>query len=205
MENFEAMYRMGNKANKYMNYQTKQAPLLNRGSTHHSQQFCVKPLGDHLCNRELSEAFARTPNLPVEADIGSATSYAENFNIPRTKEHFAFCKTTDQGPPRKTRTHTLTCNEETMVKTSKSQTEHVAKPFHLARQEICTPKNNFLLGGMPVGDTYRTHYGSEYGKPMASSAGLENLFAELKKKRQPVKEEHLMFTIRRSPFLSPGM
>jgi hypothetical protein len=205
LENFDAIHYVGRKNSQYMKCKIKEAPLLNRTSCKYFNDYGAKPLGDHVCNRELAECFKGSAVAKCNIDFGNRTSYHENFNTQRTKEHFETANPPNFAPDKKVRTRTTGGTGETMVFTSKSQSDHIV-PRKLSQQtEIALPKPNFMLGGTVSCDSYRTSYGDNHSKSMPSSGSLENLFVEMKAmKERKVKEEDKMFTTRRHIFLSPG-
>jgi len=208
IENFDAIHKMGTKNTKYMKHRVKEAPGLDRESTHHFRTYGPKPLGDHVCNKELAETFKGAGAAPsIDIDFGNRTSYHENFNVPRTQAHFAEANLPNQAPDKKMKTKTLGGTGKTMVHLSKSQSDHIQFPMHKST-ECATPKPNFMLGGITTNDTYRTSYGSDFGRPWAATNNLDDLFSELRRERRgekrEVKEEDRMFTFRRSCFLAPG-
>lgn len=78
-ENFQEVHDMGKQDTKYMDFQLKKAPLLDRTSTKMARDFGAKPLTDYLATRELADSF-RTPDAArPRLVLASQTSYGVNF------------------------------------------------------------------------------------------------------------------------------
>jgi len=200
------IHYMGAKTSKYMKHRVKEAPLLNRSSCKYSNDYCPKPLGDHAFNRELADSFKVTKELPMsEGTPWNKTSYAENFNEPRTQAHFDTAIQPNKGKEeRKKMTRTLGGTDYSMEKQSHAERVHNGQRFKSS--ELALPKPNFMHGGTVTSDTYRTSYASDFTRSMnTTSDSAFKVFTEAKEmKSRAAKEEDRMFTTRRSCFLSPG-
>lgn len=78
-ENFQEVHDMGKQDTKYMDYQLKKAPLLDRTSTKMARDFVAKPLSDYLATRELADSFRAPDPTRPRLVLDSQTSYGANF------------------------------------------------------------------------------------------------------------------------------
>jgi len=209
LENFEQVHFMGSKSAKYMKYKVKEAPLLDRRSCKYSCDFAAKPLGDHICSRELAELYRDRDRINPHAEVKQKgrTSYADTFNASRTQAQIDGANQSNQAPDKRIRTRTLGGTGETTEHMSKSQSDHLDRSrVDFARPcRALAPKPNFMLGGSISSDTYRTAYTSDFNRVRPTTSSLEDLYKEMKSMTsREFKEDERMFGFRRCPFLSPG-
>jgi len=215
-ENFDAIHKMGQKNTKYMKYQIKKAPLVDRSACKYHQEFVPKPLGDCVCNKELAKTFKGGlvgGKVQANPSFGKASRYKEDFCIDRSTAEMRAAKAPSQGPHRKARTQTLGGNGDMLELSSCSHGDHIAHPQELAKAgEILIPKPNITLAGRSNLDAFKTNYVMEFMGPAAQQARLiqsygsvpnfEGMFNDM----QPIsrgEDEHI-FQIRRACFLDPG-
>mmetsp|Transcript_167135 Transcript_167135/g.536820 ORF Transcript_167135/g.536820 Transcript_167135/m.536820 type:complete len:257 (+) Transcript_167135:83-853(+) len=81
-ENFIDIHDIGKKDTKYLKYQKKTAPLLDRSACTHRRDFTQLPLGDYVANNLLAKEFAAglaggPGGLPVS--VKNSSAYKEEF------------------------------------------------------------------------------------------------------------------------------
>merc|ERR1712137_917074 len=78
-ENFDQIHNIGKRTTKYLKFQKKEAPLVDRTACRYNQEFTAKPLGDNVANAELARTFsgAKKPLESKSFDVKS--SYCETF------------------------------------------------------------------------------------------------------------------------------
>eukprot|EP00929_Paragymnodinium_shiwhaense_P048632 TRINITY_DN24561_c0_g1_i1.p1 TRINITY_DN24561_c0_g1~~TRINITY_DN24561_c0_g1_i1.p1 ORF type:complete len:363 (-),score=67.07 TRINITY_DN24561_c0_g1_i1:101-1189(-) len=73
--------------NKYLKFQVKTAPLLDRASCHYHKDFLPRPLGDNVMNREMAKVNkAGKGPATTQAAFSDSTQYNETFRPPTAKE-----------------------------------------------------------------------------------------------------------------------
>jgi len=216
-ENFDAIHKMGQKNTKYMKYQIKKAPLVDRSACKYHQEFVPKPLGDCVCNKELAKTFKGGlvgGKVQSNPSFGKSSRYKDDFCIDRSPQEMRSAKPESQGPHRKARTQTLGGTGDMLEVTSNSHMDHIAHPQNLAKaQEILIPKPNLTLAGKCNSDTYKTSYSKEFRDPLRQQAlllqrsgGSLSNFDDMFKDMQTISmgdDDHI-FQTRRACFLSPG-
>mmetsp|Transcript_35595 Transcript_35595/g.62894 ORF Transcript_35595/g.62894 Transcript_35595/m.62894 type:complete len:263 (+) Transcript_35595:85-873(+) len=213
-ENFDAIHKMGQKNTKYMKYQIKQAPLVDRTACKYTREFGPKPLGDNICNRELADTFRGPQSLPKgRLDVKNLSQYTEDFPNMTTGD-LRSAKLPNQGPKRKARTQTLGGIGDSLVLTSSSHDDHRTPYAPLARNpRVAAPKPNITLAGTGFGDAFKTQYSKDFGPGAAGrrilqgSASAPQLDAEEllpAAYSTQVDDDETLFQVRRACFLSPG-
>jgi len=216
-ENFDAIHKMGQKNTKYMKYQIKKAPLVDRSACKYHQEFVPKPLGDCECNKELAKTFKgglAGGKVQSNPSFGKSSRYVEDFCASRTTAELRGAKPPNQGPHRKARTQTLGGTGEMLEVASCSHGDHIAHPQELAKaQEILIPKPNLTLAGKCTSDAFKTSYTLEfqgaaeqqkrYMKRYGSMPNIEGLFDDMPTLSRP-DDDDTIFQVRRACFLSPG-
>eukprot|EP00927_Polykrikos_kofoidii_P079936 TRINITY_DN7678_c0_g1_i1.p1 TRINITY_DN7678_c0_g1~~TRINITY_DN7678_c0_g1_i1.p1 ORF type:complete len:254 (+),score=13.54 TRINITY_DN7678_c0_g1_i1:143-904(+) len=82
-ENFIDIHGVGQRASKYLEYQERTAPLLNRLACTYTQGYTALPLGDNVVNKALARSFKegtgsnQSTQNPIPLD--SRTSYDDTF------------------------------------------------------------------------------------------------------------------------------
>lgn len=172
-ENFDAIHKMGQKNTKYMQYQIKKAPLVDRTACKYTQEFSAKPLGDHQFNKELALTFrgsTRVYGAAGNVDFGLRSKYTEDFH-PHSPEEMRLARSPSQKPSRRARTQTLGGTGDQMVFRSSSHEDH--RPLHSIfgkAEKAAQPKTNLLVGG--AGDAYRSQYRDDFCGPAAVAKRL---------------------------------
>jgi hypothetical protein len=209
-ENMGQIHAMGQKNTKYMRYQLKRAPLVDRTALTSTRDFPVQPLGDNICNRELAATFkgqgkvGSTPSV-----VKSESSYQGTFVEP-TRQQMKGAKIKSFAPSQ-SRTQTLGGTGQFMVGCSNSHASHVAPHRGMALAgEAIIPKPNLTLCSEPVG-AYNSMYKEDYIGPMAFKDRM------LRTGSAPVLREQdllagmsfppsndALFATRRACYLSPG-
>jgi len=218
-ENFDAIHKMGQKNTKYMKYQIKKAPLVDRSACKYHQEFVPKPLGDCVCNRELAKTFkgglAGGGKIQSNPSFGKSSRYVEDFCGSRSTAEMRGAKAPSQGPHRKARTQTLGGTGDLLELSSCSHGDHIAHPQHLAKPgEILIPKPNLTLAGRCNSDAFKTNYSSEFRGPAAqkkllmekygdSLPNFEGMFDGMQSLNR-ADDDEFIYQIRRACFLSPG-
>lgn len=99
-ENFVDVHAIGQKSGKYMNYQKKRAPLLDRTSCKYYAEFTPLPLGDNKINTELAQTFkdrSGANKAMTEAKFAAASNYTEAFRPP-TRDQAKFARPKSAKP-----------------------------------------------------------------------------------------------------------
>lgn len=210
MENMDQVLSMGAKNTKYMRYQVKRAPLVDRTALTSCRDFCPKPLGDNICNRELADTF-RGPKLATSTPsvCKNESSYGATFTLSSRKQ-MRSAKSKSCAPDQ-LRTRTLGGTGDMMELKSNSHDHHGAPPRGMSLTGECIiPKPNLTLIAEPVGAA-TSQYNEDYIGPRKFKQRM------LKCGSAPVirpadilagmnfhGEHEEMFGTRRACFLSPG-
>jgi len=218
-ENFDAIHKMGQKNTKYMKYQIKKAPLVDRSACKYHQEFVPKPLGDCVCNKELAKTFKGGlvgGKVQQNPSFGKSSRYKDDFCMDLSPKARRSAKAESQGPHRKARTQTLGGTGDMLELTSNSHEHLIAHPQKLAKaQEILIPKPNLTLAGRCNSDAFKTNYSMEFGDPIRNQArrlqsygqgsltNFDEMFKDMKTITMSDDDSHI-FQTRRACFLSPG-
>lgn len=215
-ENFDDIHSIGKKNTKYMKYQIKKAPLVDRSACKYNQEFVPKPLGDCVCNKELAKTFkgglAGGGKVQSNPSFGKSSRYKDDFCVERSVQEMRSAKAPSQKQ-KKGRTQTLGGTGDMLELTSNSHEWMIAHPQNLAKaQEILIPKPNLTLAGRSNTDTFKTNYSREFRDPIRQQAQLLQSYADLNNfddmfknmKSLATPEDEHIFATRRACFLSPG-
>jgi len=202
-ENFDAIHSMGKKNTKYMRYQAKTAPLLNNTACKYYKDYAAKPLGDHLCNRELAENF-KAGSL---SKTNSTPSFGLKSNYQETHQHYdrqqiKSAKLPSQGP-KVLRTHTLGGTGDNMVLTSHSHTHHKSPASGFGPStEAIQPKPNLTLAGQVTQGAFRSAHKRAFTDPSEVSPSPQMEQFDMLPPGFARSDD--MFNLRRACCFSPG-
>lgn len=99
-ENMMDVHNVGQKTGKYMAYQTKRAPLLDRSSCKYTEDFIAFPLADAAFNRQLAANFKSSSIAAkglAKSKFDGSTKYSEDFRLPTAAE-VEFCRPKSTKP-----------------------------------------------------------------------------------------------------------
>mmetsp|Transcript_86688 Transcript_86688/g.269467 ORF Transcript_86688/g.269467 Transcript_86688/m.269467 type:complete len:257 (-) Transcript_86688:31-801(-) len=171
-ENFMDLHSVGQRTSKYMDYQLKTAPLLNRNACA-STAFSAKPLGDCHANRMLAENFKQGTNSApkgLNVTLDGHSEYEACFRK-RGQEDLerARQKGASQGASVFARTKTLGGSGNSLEKTSHTQLNFTPPNLTVAKPlKVLLPRQCLDLGGQPrPAGTRTTHQRS-----FAAGSGL---------------------------------
>jgi len=214
-ESFGDILNMGQKDSKYMRYQGRKAPLVDRGACKYTQDFTPKPLGDHACNRELAITFRGPSKHGAPCAFDATSSYAEHF--PRHSHARMKQALLPSQNPNPGRTQTLNGSGDGMLEKSSSSHSTFCKP-HEGMKPSCDafrPSGNITVGGF---GSFRSQYGHDFGASECAAQQRSNAGRAKRPQTAPASrtlasdarrsgERRLpkdVFTTGRSSYMSPG-
>eukprot|EP00928_Gymnodinium_smaydae_P054349 TRINITY_DN38135_c0_g1_i1.p1 TRINITY_DN38135_c0_g1~~TRINITY_DN38135_c0_g1_i1.p1 ORF type:complete len:278 (-),score=60.70 TRINITY_DN38135_c0_g1_i1:123-899(-) len=83
-ENYVEVHGIGQRKSKYLDFQLKTAPLLNRTACRHNQAYGPLPLGDNVVNRALATSFKEGFKAGVGSNpcpLDGSTAHEEQFPL----------------------------------------------------------------------------------------------------------------------------
>lgn len=156
-ECMDQVHNIGRKNTKYMPFPEKKAPLIDRSGHTFSRDFCVKPLGDHLCNREAAKATksSQLGRVASSPSFENKSAYAERFGG-HVGDTLQDAKLPIQGY-KMARTKTIGGSNKLEEVASHSHCKHQGggKP-----SESVPPRHHLKLTG--VGKDYHTTYNQHF-------------------------------------------
>jgi len=205
-ENYGDVHDMGKRNGKYMKYQQKRAPLVDRSACRYSRDFITLPLGDNICNGQLAASFKQglgSGGKGVQAPMLAKSSYMADFPEMNDKQ----LKAAKQGScrPEQARTQTIGGTGDMLEVQSHVHQKFAPPPTGLELAgKILIPKPNLSVG-MNIGEPPRTSYKSEFGRS-AQNMMKSGSAPQLNTLGIPVDigNDDEMFQVRRACFLSPG-
>jgi len=204
-ENFDQIHSIGKRTTKYMKYQKKVAPLVDRTACRYTQEFISKPLGDYQCNKELAENF-KAVKKPMQAPMADVKSnYREQF-APITTQELRSSKMKTCAP-KAVRTKTLGGTDDLLEVESLNHKTYMTPSMEIAKvTPVMIPKPNLTLAGQTVGaEAFRSHYNREFKQNRTAPHG-ETRWEDYMPEQPPtwVLADDSIYQVRRACFLSPG-
>lgn len=220
-ENFLDIHSVGQRDSKYMDYQLKTAPLLNRNATANTKAFSAKPLGDDKANRMLAENFKKGSAAgPKGLDVcfDGKSEYEVTYlrmnpgQMERARQKSAAAV---QGGNVFVRTKTLGGSGYSMEKTSHAHMKFIEPNLKVAKPlKVILPRQCLDLGGAPKQVLARTNNTQSFapGSGLAAATAARNLtlsssapdLSNLMNGERPDPVEAAVGLTRRAPFMSPG-
>lgn len=170
-ENMLDVHFIGQRPGKYLPYQAKRAPLLDRSSCCYTKDFVVLPLGDAPITREMAKVNkTRGSNFKsgLDAQMETQTKYREDFRPPSRTE--ARNARPASAKPAATRSTTLPTGK-LMESTSVAHQAFRLQPAIAQSQPVKPPKSHLGLAQHVVQLT--TSYRDEFGYQSPSRPKLQ--------------------------------
>mmetsp|Transcript_82260 Transcript_82260/g.166697 ORF Transcript_82260/g.166697 Transcript_82260/m.166697 type:complete len:297 (+) Transcript_82260:99-989(+) len=161
-ENMRDVHSVGQRTSKYMKYQAKKAPLLDRSSCRYTEEFVVLPLGDNIIARDMAEQTKRGNTAPAgtsEAKFNGATKYDDDFRPPTADQ--ARRARQKSLKPKAGKMTTLPHGGVLLENRSATHLQYGIPNLELAHNERATPPRPNLqlpIGIRPPPTTYKEHF-----------------------------------------------
>lgn len=205
-ENFQDVHAIGQRTSKYMKYQVKRAPLLDRSATKHAREYIPMPLGDNLINGQLAKSFKEglaAGKGGSGAPIDQKSSYGDTFAGFSDKQSRAARQ--KSARPSRALTQTLGGTGDLLETRSSCHDLFAPPPEGMSLTgKVLLPKNNLTCVSTPV-EPPRSSYNTEFGrsaKSMLKTASMPSFNEEAMPVLTNADDE--VFRVRRACFLSPG-
>eukprot|EP00928_Gymnodinium_smaydae_P071595 TRINITY_DN55142_c0_g1_i1.p1 TRINITY_DN55142_c0_g1~~TRINITY_DN55142_c0_g1_i1.p1 ORF type:complete len:249 (-),score=43.60 TRINITY_DN55142_c0_g1_i1:63-809(-) len=199
-ENFDQVHNIGKRTTKYMKYQKKVAPLVDRTACRYNMEFIPKPSADYMCNKELAETFAGVKSVSASPSFGVQSNYKETF-VPISTEKLRGAKQKSQAP-KQVRTKTLGGTDDLLETESMLHRTYSAPDIQLAKPTpALIPKPNLTMSGHGAGEMFRSNYDRSFANSTARIAPERPFEVE---PSPHVLADDSIYRTRRACFLSPG-
>lgn len=201
-ENFDAIHNIGKRTTKYMKYQRKVAPLVDRTACRYSMDYTPMPLGDNIINAQLAATYAQGKMVQASPSLAGKSNYAETF-CQMTPEQMRSAKQKSRAP-KEVRTKTLGGTEDFLEVESLMHNTYQTPNLELAKvTPAMVPRANLTMSGLPAAEQYATTYGRGFSQP-APRAKLEPANAFIPERSPYVLAADEVYRTRRACYLSPG-
>jgi len=202
-ENFDAIHNIGKRTTRYMKFQKKVAPLVDRTATGYFKEFNAKPLGDCATNRELAKTFKGVSKTASSPSFGIKSNYKETFlDCEPHQRKNAKQKTC---APKYGLTKTLGGTDDFMEPMSNTHRSHPIHPMELARAApAMIPKPNLTMSSMNVGEAYRSQYHRDFANAHSVAAPDAKWEDYMPAPSPFTLADDSIYRVRRACFLSPG-
>mmetsp|Transcript_123611 Transcript_123611/g.395430 ORF Transcript_123611/g.395430 Transcript_123611/m.395430 type:complete len:519 (-) Transcript_123611:132-1688(-) len=177
MENLREVHCIGQKSTKYLKYQHRKAPLLDRSACQYTQDYKALPLGDAAVNTQLACSFKEAAQnsmltSPEGAKLVGETKYADDFKPPSEAQtrgaRQRSCK------PKAKRANTLSTGGKLLESQSASHEQFGTPDLSMAKNEpVVPPKGNLAIAFLDKFAPPKTAYQQEFGHRAASVPLLE--------------------------------
>jgi len=203
-ENFDALHNIGKRSTKYMKFQKKVAPLVDRTACRYNMEFTARPLGDYQTNKELAITFAGIKAHQSTPSFGVKTSYSETFQAATPKQHKA-ARQPSQAP-KAGRTQTLGGTDDFMEPVSLVHQTFRQHPLEMCKQQAsAAPKPNLTMCGSHPSELFRSSYHRTFTPSSVKPAPDQLKWEDYMPAGTPwVLADDSIYRTRRACFLSPG-
>lgn len=161
-ESLSEVVNIGHRKTKYLPFRYSKAPLPGRGACRYTQDFRIKPVGDHLINHSMAESKKEPPAVPLPS-YGSETLHSDSWRVFGPEE----MRESKPGLAFYRHSKTNTLKEIGAIMDQKS---HAHRRHHGRWEEFCRPEsappgidNLYLTGrggalgtSLRAGDCYKT-------------------------------------------------
>lgn len=163
-ENLADVHLIGARESKYMKYQRKKAPLVDRTATRYIQDYMPLPLGGGKLDRELAENFRSVAGqsyltVPEGTRLNDATKYSEDFR-PLSAKQTKGAKA-KSAKPKQGRTTTMPTGD-LLEKRSVSHAQFQTPNHSLGRAARAHPPRSNLGASMHASALPKTSYRREF-------------------------------------------
>lgn len=200
-ENFNDVHNVGKRTTKYMKFQKKVAPLVDRTACRYNAEFIAKPLGDYQCNKELALTFAGSSKVSATPSFGNKSSYKETFVLHSDKQ-MKGARQKSCAPGIK-KSNTLGGTDDFMEPESLAHRTYMTHPMELAKATpAMVPKPNLTMSSQPA-DLFKSQYNRNFGPSPAPPPEVR--WEDYMPEHPPwVLADDSIYRARRACFLSPG-
>mmetsp|Transcript_60476 Transcript_60476/g.168953 ORF Transcript_60476/g.168953 Transcript_60476/m.168953 type:complete len:250 (-) Transcript_60476:227-976(-) len=156
-ENFADIHAIGQRDSKYMGFQLKKAPALNRLACRHTQDFVPHPLGDNIVNKALAENFKgglRTNQGGTPGALDTSSLYEDSFQN-RTASDMKKAISRNMKPPQAL-TNTVAPPGKLMETKSLYHTDFIRRNVNFATKPAAPPVPGLYIGGAAQGVRSKT-------------------------------------------------
>uniref|UniRef100_A0A7S1Q1E6 Uncharacterized protein n=1 Tax=Alexandrium catenella TaxID=2925 RepID=A0A7S1Q1E6_ALECA len=220
-ENFLDVHAVGQRSSKYMEYQLKTAPLLNRNACASTRDFTAKPLGDCKANRLLADNFKQGSNSGpkgLDVSLDGRTEYEVTY-LKADPEQMEWARQKSaasvQGGNVFVRTKTLNSTGHSWEKQSHAHMKYTTPNLKVAKPlKVILPRQCLDLGGSAKQALTRTNHQHYFapgsGLPAAAAARSLTMsasapdLASLRRGEMPDPVEPAVELTRRAPYMTPG-
>lgn len=161
-ESLSEVVNIGHRKTRYLPFRYSKAPLPGRGACRYTQDFRIKPVGDHLINHSMAESKKEPPAVPLPS-YGSETLHSDSWRVFGPEE----MRESKPGLAFYRHSKTNTLKEIGAIMDQKS---HAHRRHHGRWEEFCRPEsappgidNLYLTGrggaletSLRAGDCYKT-------------------------------------------------
>lgn len=214
-ENFYDVHGIGQRTSKYMDYQMKTAPLIQRSACSHTSQFVPMVLGDNVVNRQLADSFKEGWQAGKGPSLAPMTANSVSFeDFPAaTAAQMARCTPYIEKPDAMERTSTI-CTKGDLMETQSHEQNQYRNKSEGKRKKREAPlswlyRGSMDIGGAPPKVPTGSAYYNEFGP--SSPAVIRSIIrsSSVPLARTQVYEEDPVFkatqSMRRGPHLRPGV
>lgn len=199
-ENFDQVHNIGKRTTKYMKYQKKVAPLVDRTCCRYNMDFIPKESADFSCNKELAGIFAGSKPVAASPSFGIKSNYKETF-VPITTDKLRGAKQRSQAP-KQVRTKTLGGTEDLLETESMVHRTFSSPDINLAKPTpALVPKPNLTMSGHGAGDLFRSNYDRTFANSYSALVAERPFEVD---QSPHVLADDSIYKTRRACFLSPG-
>jgi hypothetical protein len=202
-ENFDQIHNIGKRTTKYMKFQKKTAPLVDRTACRYNQEFTPKPLGDYATNKELAITFSGAKKPTTSKAFDAQTNYQSTFKDMDTQQ----LRSAKQKScaPKQVRTSTLGGTGDLLETGSMAHQTFRTPPLHLAKNApALAPKPNLTMAGQQASHLFTTAYNRDFVQHGSSvvEARYEDFMPP--SEQLPYLADPSIYNARRACYLSPG-
>mmetsp|Transcript_53682 Transcript_53682/g.125116 ORF Transcript_53682/g.125116 Transcript_53682/m.125116 type:complete len:254 (-) Transcript_53682:59-820(-) len=203
-ENYLNVHAIGQRNTKYLQWTRNLAPLTNRLSCHHTEQYVPLPLGDNKINSDLAASFKagwQKSKGGSNAVMDSTTLYEDVFVGCGTDE-LAAARQPNKKPPQKL-TSTV-CPPGDLLESKSHEQRHFQAPRQdiLKAERVPPPRQCLVLGGSAIDPPKKSAYKREH-VPLRTLSSPE---IHATRNERPVAQlvNLDVLQLRRNPYMSPG-
>eukprot|EP00929_Paragymnodinium_shiwhaense_P041926 TRINITY_DN21776_c0_g1_i1.p1 TRINITY_DN21776_c0_g1~~TRINITY_DN21776_c0_g1_i1.p1 ORF type:complete len:252 (+),score=27.70 TRINITY_DN21776_c0_g1_i1:139-894(+) len=202
-ENFDQIHNIGKRTTKYMKFQKKVAPLVDRTACTHRMEYVPRPLGDCQTNKELAATFRGDKKYMSTPSLGGDSNYKETF-VPFSRQQHNGAKQKSCAPKRGL-TATLGGTDDFMECESSMHRTFPIHPMELAKvTPSATPKPNLTMSSTSAGEFYRSQYHRDF-HPSRVAPNAPTRWEDYMPGPSPFTlADDSIYRCRRACFLSPG-
>lgn len=176
LENMIHVHGIGQKTGKYLTYQNKRAPLLDRSSCKYFADFVPLPLGGAAFNRQLAAEFKgrnASSKGASKTKFQGSTKYQDDFRTPTPAEvEFGRPKS---AKPKEGLSHTLPRGK--LMETKSSSHSFFGPPSRLTPSTRAEPpRSNLVVSGIRCGPL-TTSYRDDFSRAATPKVGTRPMSA----------------------------